>query len=148
MPCVRCAVSLLTFSLREYEACLTSLRQVFHTQPDDAQAALRRSSCAAVGAGKAGNGRSCAGLWNYLESLAARSGGLRSSRTTARTGTALLANKQVEQFPPRDHEDLFEVYYQPVYSLHQQSALSPLRRSSACGIPRSAGFHRIFYPPW
>ena len=30
---------LLTFSLREYETCLTRLRELFHTQPDDAQAA-------------------------------------------------------------------------------------------------------------
>ena len=54
---------LLTFSLREYEACLTSLRQVFHTQPDDAQAAPSPVIlCGVVGAEKAGNGRSCAGL--------------------------------------------------------------------------------------
>ena len=30
---------LLTFSLREYETCLTRLRELFHTQPDDAQSA-------------------------------------------------------------------------------------------------------------
>lgn len=30
---------LMTFSLREYETCLTRLRQLFHTQPDDAHAA-------------------------------------------------------------------------------------------------------------
>ena len=71
--------------------------------------------------------------------------GLRSSRTTARTGQ-LYYNKQVEQFlAPRDRRGPPEVYYQPVYSLHQQrfvtlcmEALSRLR------IQRSAGFHRIF----
>lgn len=54
---------LLTFSLREYEACLTSLRQVFRTQPDDAQArSLAGHPVRRGGRGKAGNGRSCAGL--------------------------------------------------------------------------------------
>ena len=41
---------LLTFSLREYETCLTRLRQLFHTQPDDAQAAPTPVILCGVGA--------------------------------------------------------------------------------------------------
>ena len=67
---------LLTFSLREYETCLTSLRQVFHTQPDDAQAAPSPVIlCGVVGAEKLGTGGLVLDYAEYLESLAARSGG-------------------------------------------------------------------------
>ena len=89
---------LLTFSLREYETCLTRLRELFHTQPDDAQAAPTPVIQ---------NDRKTMDSFHY--------------------------NKQVEQFLHRAiEEDLFEVYYQPVYSLHRQryvtlEALSRLR---------------------
>ena len=137
---------LLTFSLREYEACLTSLRQVFHTQPDDAQAAPSPVIlCGVVGAEKLGTGGLVLDYAEYLESLAARSGGTEVIQNDRKNRDSFYYNKQVEQFLHRAiDEDLFEVYYQPVYSLHQQRFCHPLRRSAACGIQRSAGFHRIF----
>ena len=125
---------LLTFSLREYEACLTSLRQVFHTQPDDAQAAPSPVIlCGVVGAEKLGTGGLVLDYAEYLESLAARSGGTEVIQNDRKNRDSFCYNKQVEQFLHRAiDEDLFEVYYQPVYSLHQQrfvtlEALSRLR---------------------
>ena len=125
---------LLTFSLREYEACLTSLRQVFHTQPDDAQAAPSPVIlCGVVGAEKLGTGGLVLDYAEYLESLAARSGGTEVIQNDRKNRDSFYYNKQVEQFLHRAiDEDLFEVYYQPVYSLHQQrfvtlEALSRLR---------------------
>ena len=54
---------LMTFSLREYETCLTRLRQLFHTQPDDAHAAPTPVIlCGVVNAEKAGHERSRARL--------------------------------------------------------------------------------------
>ena len=112
---------LLTFSLREYEACLTSLRQVFHTQPDDEQAAPSPVIlCGVVGAEKLGTGGLVLDYAEYLESLAARSG---------RTGhperpqnrDSFYYNKQVEQFlPARSTKICSRSTIQPVYSLHQQ----------------------------
>lgn len=125
---------LLTFSLREYETCLTSLRQVFHTQPDDAQAAPSPVIlCGVVGAEKLGTGGLVLDYAEYLESLAARSGGTEVIQNDRKNRDSFYYNKQVEQFLHRAiDEDLFEVYYQPVYSLHQQrfvtlEALSRLR---------------------
>ena len=69
----------------------------------------------------------------YLESLAARSGGTEVIQNDRKNRDSFYYNKQVEQFLHRAiDEDLFEVYYQPVYSLHQQrfvtlEALSRLR---------------------
>ena len=125
---------LLTFSLREYEACLTSLRQLFRTQPDDAQAAPTPVIlCGVVGAEKLGTGGLVLDYAEYLESLAARSGGTEVIQNDRKNRDSFYYNKQVEQFLHRAiDEDLFEVYYQPVYSLHQQrfvtlEALSRLR---------------------
>ena len=125
---------LLTFSLREYEACLTSLRQVFRTQPDDEQAAPSPVIlCGVVGAEKLGTGGLVLDYAEYLESLAARSGGTEVIQNDRKNRDSFYYNKQVEQFLHRAiDEDLFEVYYQPVYSLHQQrfvtlEALSRLR---------------------
>ena len=103
---------LLTFSLREYEACLTSLRQVFHTQPDDAQAAPSPVIlCGVVGAEKLGTG----GLvLDYAEYLRIRSqhaaAGLRVIQNDRKNRDSFYYNKQVEQFLHRAiDEDLFEV---------------------------------------
>ena len=121
---------LLTFSLREYETCLTSLRQVFHTQPDDAQAAPSPVIlCGVVGAEKLGTGGLVLDYAEYLESLAARSGGTEVIQNDRKNRDSFYYNKQVEQFLHRAiAEDLFEVYYQPVYSLHRQRyvTLEPL----------------------
>ena len=125
---------LLTFSLREYEACLTSLRQVFRTQPDDEQAAPSPVIlCGVVGAEKLGTGGLVLDYAEYLESLAARRGVTEVIQNDRKNRDSFYYNKQVEQFLHRAiDEDLFEVYYQPVYSLHQQrfvtlEALSRLR---------------------
>ena len=146
---------LLTFSLREYEACLTSLRQVFHTQPDDAQAAPSPVIlCGVVGAEKLGTGGLVLDYAEYLESLAARSGGTEVIQNDRKNRDSFYYNKQVEQFLHRAiDEDLFEVYYQPVYSLHQQrfvtlEALSRLRHPTLGWISpdifiRLAGKNRL-----
>ena len=125
---------LMTFSLREYETCLTRLRQLFHTQPDDAQAAPTPVIlCGVVNAEKLGTSGLVLDYAEYLESLVSRSGETQVIQNDRKTMDSFHYNKQVEQFLHRAiAEDLFEVYYQPVYSLHQQrfvtlEALSRLR---------------------
>ena len=121
---------LMTFSLREYETCLTRLRQLFHTQPDDAHAA---PTPGVVNAEKVGTSGLVLDYAEYLESLVSRSGETQVIQNDRKTMDSFHYNKQVEQFLHRAiAEDLFEVYYQPVYSLHQQrfvtlEALSRLR---------------------
>ena len=125
---------LMTFSLREYETCLTRLRQLFHTQPDDAHAAPTPVIlCGVVNAEKLGTSGLVLDYAEYLESLVSRSGETQVIQNDRKTMDSFHYNKQVEQFLYRAiAEDLFEVYYQPVYSLHQQrfvtlEALSRLR---------------------
>lgn len=125
---------LLTFSLREYETCLTRLRQLFHTQPDDAQAAPTPVIlCGVVNAEKLGTSGLVLDYAEYLESLVSQSGETQVIQNDRKTMDSFHYNKQVEQFLHRAiEEDLFEVYYQPVYSLHRQryvtlEALSRLR---------------------
>ena len=125
---------LLTFSLREYETCLTRLRQLFHTQPDDAQSAPTPVIlCGVVNAEKLGTSGLVLDYAEYLESLVSQSGETQVIQNDRKTMDSFHYNKQVEQFLHRAiEEDLFEVYYQPVYSLHRQryvtlEALSRLR---------------------
>ena len=125
---------LLTFSLREYETCLTRLRELFHTQPDDAQAAPTPGIlCGVVNAEKLGTSGLVLDYAEYLESLVSQSGETQVIQNDRKTMDSFHYNKQVEQFLHRAiAEDLFEVYYQPVYSLHRQryvtlEALSRLR---------------------
>lgn len=125
---------LLTFSLREYETCLTRLRQLFHTQPDDAQSAPTPVIlCGVVNAEKLGTSGLVLDYAEYLESLVSQSGETQVIQNDRKTMDSFHYNKQVEQFLHRAiAEDLFEVYYQPVYSLHRQryvtlEALSRLR---------------------
>ena len=125
---------LLTFSLREYETCLTRLRELFHTQPDDAQAAPTPVIlCGVVNAEKLGTSGLVLDYAEYLESLVSQSGETQVIQNDRKTMDSFHYNKQVEQFLHRAiAEDLFEVYYQPVYSLHRQryvtlEALSRLR---------------------
>lgn len=125
---------LMTFSLREYETCLTRLRELFHTQPDDAQSAPTPVIlCGVVNAEKLGTSGLVLDYAEYLESLVSRSGETQVIQNDRKTMDSFHYNKQVEQFLHRAiAEDLFEVYYQPVYSLHQQrfvtlEALSRLR---------------------
>ena len=134
---------LMTFSLREYETCLTRLRQLFHTQPDDAHAAPTPVIlCGVVNAEKLGTSGLVLDYAEYLESLVSRSGETQVIQNDRKTMDSFHYNKQVEQFLHRAiAEDLFEVYYQPVYSLHQQryvtlEALSRLRHPELAGSPR------------
>ena len=61
---------LLTFSLREYETCLTRLRELFHTQPDDTQSAPTPVIlCGVVNAEKLGTSGLVLDYAEYLESL-------------------------------------------------------------------------------
>ncbi len=81
---------LLTFSLREYETCLTRLRELFHTQPDDAQAAPHAGHPVRCGErGKSwARAVSCSTTRNISSPSSPRAARRRSSRTTARPWTA------------------------------------------------------------
>ena len=137
---------LLTFSLREYEACLTSLRQVFHTQPDDAQAAPSPVIlCAAWWARKSWERAVLCWIMRNISNLSQHAAaGLRSSRTTARTGTAFTTTSRSSSSCTARSTRICSrsIISRSIRCI--SSALSPLRRSAACGIPHSAGFHRIF----
>lgn len=126
---------LMTFSLREYETCLTRLRPaVPYAALDDEHAAPTPVIlCGVVNAEKLGTSGLVLDYAEYLESLVSRSGETQVIQNDRKTMDSFHYNKQVEQFLHRAiAEDLFEVYYQPVYSLHQQrfvtlEALSRLR---------------------
>lgn len=89
--------------------------------------------CGVVNAEKLGTSGLVLDYAEYLESLVSRSGETQVIQNDRKTMDSFHYNKQVEQFLHRAiAEDLFEVYYQPVYSLHQQryvtlEALSRLR---------------------
>ena len=122
---------LLTFSLREYEACLTSLR--------------RRSSCAAWWARKSWERAVlCWIMRNILNLSQHAAAGLRSSRTTARTGTVFTTTSRSSSSCIARSTRICSRSTISRSIRCISSALSPLRRSAACGIPHSAGFHRIF----
>ena len=56
----------------------------------------------------------------YLESLVSQSGETQVIQNDRKNRDSFYYNKQVEQFLHRAiDEDLFEVYYQPVYWLHR-----------------------------
>lgn len=102
---------LLTFSLREYETCLTRLRQLFHTQPDDAQSAPTPVIlCGVVNAEKLGTSGLVLDYAEYLESLVSQSGETQVIQNDRKTMDSFHYNKQVEQFLHRAiEEDLFEI---------------------------------------
>ena len=90
---------LMTFSLREYETCLTRLRQLFHTQPDDAHAAPTPVIlCGVVNAEKLGTSGLVLDYAEYLESLVSRSGETQVIQNDRKTMDSFHYNKQVEQF--------------------------------------------------
>ena len=89
--------------------------------------------CGVVNAEKLGTSGLVLDYAEYLESLVSQSGETQVIQNDRKTMDSFHYNKQVEQFLHRAiEEDLFEVYYQPVYSLHRQryvtlEALSRLR---------------------
>lgn len=89
--------------------------------------------CGVVNAEKLGTSGLVLDYAEYLESLVSQSGETQVIQNDRKTMDSFHYNKQVEQFLHRAiAEDLFEVYYQPVYSLHRQryvtlEALSRLR---------------------
>lgn len=127
-PCA-CMDSLTGLNDKQY-----LLRELFHTQPDDAQSAPTPVIlCGVVNAEKLGTSGLVLDYAEYLESLVSQSGETQVIQNDRKTMDSFHYNKQVEQFLHRAiEEDLFEVYYQPVYSLHRQryvtlEALSRLR---------------------
>ena len=70
--------------------------------------------------------------------------GLRSSRTTARTGTVFTTTSRSSSSCTARSTRICSRSTISRSIRCISSALSPLRRSAACGILHSAGFHRIF----
>mgnify|MGYP000234818857 CR=1 FL=1 len=139
---------LLTFSLREYEACLTSLRQVFRTQPDDAQAAPSPVIlCGVVGAEKLGTGGLVLDYAEYLESLAARRGGTESSRTTARTGTVFTTTSRSSSSCIARSTRICSRSTISRSIRCISSALSPLSAQPPAASHTRLDFTGYFYPP-
>lgn len=128
----------LASSLQEYEYFLTEIKKLFQQNSGlNAETSDKLSSpailCGILNAEKLNDGGSILEYAEYLESLAPRNGIVETVQDDQKTMSSFVYNKEIEQFlHTAIEEDLFEVYYQPVYSLDEKcfvslEALSRLR---------------------
>lgn len=116
---------MLSQSLQEYEDNLLVLRQFLGQEPrHGAELALLPTPAVLTGilnAGKMGSGGAVIDYTEYLESLSQRTGATEVIQDDIKTLDSFLYSKEVENYLHRAVEkDLFEVYYQPVYSVQEQ----------------------------
>lgn len=112
---------LVANSLEEYEQYLTKLREMFRVNiradADNKDASLPVVISGIMNAQKAEDCGMIQEYAEYLESLALRNGMTEVIQDDQQTLNGFLYNKRVEQYlHTAIEEDLFEVYYQPVYS--------------------------------
>lgn len=134
---------IFTFSQKQFELYLGELEHLFH--PDTAPSETSVSSPVIISgifhAERFEDGGSILDYAQYLESLAPNTGFYETVRDTDRTMERFLYLKKVEQFlHTAITNDLFEVYYQPVYSLKEKryitlEALSRLYHPELGWIP-------------
>ena len=134
---------IFTFSQKQFELYLDELEHLFH--PDTAPSETSVSSPVIISgifhAERFEDGGSILDYAQYLESLAPNTGFYETVRDTDRTMERFLYLKKVEQFlHTAIANDLFEVYYQPVYSLKEKryitlEALSRLYHPELGWIP-------------
>ena len=134
---------IFTFSQEQFELYLDELENLFH--PDTAPSETAVSSPVIISgifhAERFEDGGSILDYAQYLESLAPNTGFYETVRDTDKTMERFLYLKKVEQFlHTAITNDLFEVYYQPVYSLKEKryitlEALSRLYHPELGWIP-------------
>ena len=114
---------IFTFSQEQFELYLDELENLFH--PDTAPSETAVSSPVIISeifhAERFEDGGSILDYAQYLESLAPNTGFYETVRDTDKTMERFLYLKKVEQYlHTAITNDLFEVYYQPVYSLKEK----------------------------
>ena len=124
---------ILAESLQEYDEDLSGVRALFEGRGTDAPIASPAILCGVPHAERLGSSGDVMTYVEYLDGLPAPNGSTCVVQANANTLRSFLYNRQVEQFLSRAvEEDLFEVYYQPVYSIRKKrfvtlEALSRLR---------------------
>ena len=134
---------LITYSLSEYERVRKEVDDFFHSSLSlrEEQIQLCGIICGVVDAGKLKDSDTLLSLLDYLASLAPLSSETLLIQCDENIMERFLYNKEIERFlRTAIEEDLFEVYYQPVFSLKKNGfvsleALSRLRHPIFGSIP-------------
>ena len=111
----------LTMSLQEYEYYITQIKKMFETDmqmdADSSKPATPVILSGIVHGQKLGTSGLMLEYAEYLESLSMQNGMIEVIQDDQQTMDGFLYNKKVEQYlHTAIAQDLFEVYYQPVYS--------------------------------
>ena len=111
----------LTMSLQEYEYYITQIKKMFETDmqldADSSKPATPVILSGIVHGQKLGTSGLMLEYAEYLESLSLQNGMIEVIQDDQQTMDGFLYNKKVEQYlHTAIAQDLFEVYYQPVYS--------------------------------
>ncbi len=111
----------LTMSLQEYEYYITQIKKMFETDmqldADSSKPATPVILSGIVHGQKLGTSGLMLEYAEYLESLSMQNGMIEVIQDDQQTMDGFLYNKKVEQYlDTAIAQDLFEVYYQPVYS--------------------------------
>ena len=119
----------LTDSLEEYEYYLTQLKQIFDVsiKMDVEHKTIETPAILSgiINAEKLGESELILEYAEYLETLSVQSGLTEVIQDDRQTMNGFLYNKRVEQYlHTAITEDLFEVYYQPVYSTREQQFIT------------------------
>ena len=130
----------LTMSLQEYEYYITQIKKMFETDmqmdADSSKPATPVILSGIVHGQKLGASGLMLEYAEYLESLSMQNGMIEVIQDDQQTMDGFLYNKKVEQYlHTAIAQDLFEVYYQPLYDLKEKryrtmEALSRLRHPS------------------
>ncbi len=134
---------LLVDSLREYEDCLDQMEDMFNSmrQVDDTQIEFPVILSGVINANRMKSPEEIQDYTEYLCSLASRSGRMELVQEDEQTREGFEYSKKVEKFLYQAiDEDLFEVYFQPIYSLKEKQfmaveALSRLNHPELGFIP-------------
>ena len=119
----------LTMSLQEYEYYITQIKKMFETDmqmdADSSKPATPVILSGIVHGQKLGASGLMLEYAEYLESLSMQNGMIEVIQDDQQTMDGFLYNKKVEQYlHTAIAQDLFEVYYQPIYSLKEKCVVS------------------------
>ena len=126
---------LLLNSIKEYEDCLDSLEEFFDRlhQTEDGVMEFPAVFSGIINAGRLNSGEEILDYGEYLASLAARSGPTELVQDDKQTLENFRYSKKVERYLYQAvEENLFEVYFQPIYDLKEKKfvAVEALSRLS------------------
>lgn len=120
---------MLATSLEEYEYYLKKLKYIFEVEMKR-ETRLENITMPVILSGiinaqKLEDGGQVLEYAEYLEALSTQNGSTEVIEDDRQTMNGFLYNKQVEQYlHTAIHEDLFEVYYQPVYSTRKKKIIT------------------------